>query len=397
MKGVRTIIRDTAYLVALLGVLFIPIGLHLLPLQETITQSVFGKLITLTAKAFLIHLHSSRVTSDSLAMYLLVLLLFLLSAIGALKLKAFDRSLKATTLIRTLLYFYLGLVFMRYGADKLFKGQFYLPEPNILYTPFGKLSKDMLYWSTVGTSYSYNIFLGSLEVLCAILLIIRRTRLLGLVFALITLVQILAINFCFDISVKLYSSFLLFLVSLLLLQYAGRLSSFFAGRAVGPMNLTSFRSGFTKHRFVRTTISTFVILSILGEALYPYMRTATYNDDLAGRGYLQGAYEVIQSRDTTSTSIKRFFIHRDGYLITESDNEEFDSNKLFIDTLAHIFHIENATGQWNNVAYNYNGKDSSLTLRNYSIAKKATLHARAINWRELPALQKSFHWTVDNY
>ncbi len=105
--------------------------------------------------------------------------------------------------------YYLAFVLLKYGFDKVFKLQFYLPEPNILYSEFGMLTKDILYWSTIGTSRFYNISIGVIELVTAGLILFSRTRTLGLLGASLIFAHIVIINFGFDISVKTYSMLLL--------------------------------------------------------------------------------------------------------------------------------------------------------------------------------------------
>jgi uncharacterized membrane protein YphA (DoxX/SURF4 family) len=102
--------------------------------------------------------------------------------------------------------YYLAMQMLAYGWSKVFKWQFYIPEPNLLFTPLGQLSHDILYWSTMGMSRGYVMFAGILEVLVAILLIFRRTRLLAALIGIGIMTNIVAINFGFNISVvSIYS------------------------------------------------------------------------------------------------------------------------------------------------------------------------------------------------
>ena len=119
----------------------------------------------------------------------------------------------------------LAFFLLKYGVDKIFKVQFYFPEPNTLFTPLGYLSKDILFWSTVGSSYSYSVISGIVEIIPALLLLSRKTRLLGALVAFGVLLHVLIINFSFDISVKILSSYLLILSLILILPYAKSFSS----------------------------------------------------------------------------------------------------------------------------------------------------------------------------
>jgi hypothetical protein len=113
-------------------------------------------------------------------------------------------KLHPTALLKTVLAAILFFFLFKYGWDKITKGQFYMPEPNTLFTPFGKLSKDIAYWSLVGSSYPYTVSLGIIEVVAALLLLFKRTQFLASLLAVVIFGQVVLINFSFDISVKLF-------------------------------------------------------------------------------------------------------------------------------------------------------------------------------------------------
>mgnify|MGYP006182332955 FL=1 len=108
-------------------------------------------------------------------------------------------KLNPTQLLKTVLAAILFFFLFKYGWDKIIKMQFYRPEPNTLFTPFGKLSKDIAYWSLVGSSYSYTVTLGVIEVVIALLLLFKRTQFLASLLAITIFGQIVLINFSFDI------------------------------------------------------------------------------------------------------------------------------------------------------------------------------------------------------
>ena len=221
----RSFAHTVASLFAFFCVLFIPFPFNILTFQVSITDFIFGKLIgTIASTVFGKTLSDTRVYSDTVSMYILVLVLFILAIlVSVLLLKIKKWRLyreKVLSFFYSLFVCYLALQLMKYGVDKIFKNQFYLPEPNILYTPLGRVDKDLLYWSSMGTSHFYNVFLGSLEMVAAIFILIKRTRLMGLVMSLVILLNVVAVNFGFDISVKLYSLFLLFLTVYLMNPYS---------------------------------------------------------------------------------------------------------------------------------------------------------------------------------
>jgi hypothetical protein len=110
--------------------------------------------------------------------------------------------------IRPIIRYYLALILFIYGFSKVFKAQFYLPEPNLLFTTLGNLDKDILFWSTIGSSRSYSIFLGIIEIIPAMLLLFRKTSFIGSLIATGVLLHVVAINLLFYFCENLFTFFI---------------------------------------------------------------------------------------------------------------------------------------------------------------------------------------------
>ena len=161
----------------------------------------------------------------------------------------------------------------------------------------------------------------------------------GLLLAAASLVQVVAINFGFDISVKLYSLFLLSLSLYLLAPYYRRIYTFLFTQRDLPAIRTDI-TRFIKNPFWAIFLKCFITGIILFESLYPYIRHRNFNDDVAGRPYLHGAYEVRQMIAGADTLLAK------------------DSRYL---------------------------KDST----------PFQLMGKMLDWKKLPLIRKTFHWTVD--
>ncbi len=402
MTRSSTFLYRLAYVFALLGVIFIPFPFYLFNVPSFLADHIFGDLIVFIGRsAFGIRLpKQAPISSDSTSLYILLLLLLFLSVIIVLLL-SFIKHWKshqpaALSFLRTLFFYYLALLLLKYGADKIFKTQFYLPEPNILYTPFGQLSKDILYWSVMGTSRPYNIFLGLLEIIPAVLLVFKRTRVVGLLTALPVLFNIVAVNLSFDISVKVFSFFLLFLSLLLLLQYVNGLYRFFVKKETAVLPAEPVWFSFSKHPFAKGFIKTALIVFFLVETLYPVIKTRNYNDDLLARPYLHGAYEVVapsvpRNNPNSFPAVRRFFIHRSGYIIFQDTDDNMQDYQLHIDSIQQQFILTNYRLEQKRVPYRYSEQDSLLELH----SPEFHLTGRRINWKETPALKNEFHWFSD--
>jgi hypothetical protein len=402
----RTFIKHVAAFFAFLCVIFIPFPFHIIKVQFTVTDFLFGKLIRIVSKnVFGKTLTDTQVYSDTIAMYVLVLLLFVLAIlISFVLLKIRKWALYRDRVFAwgcRLLCYYLALQLLKYGLDKIFKNQFYLPEPNILFTPLGKVPKDLLYWSSMGTSHFYNVFLGSLEALAAICLLMKRTRLAGLLLSLFIMINVVAVNFGFDISVKLFSLLLLFQTLYLLAPYMQSLVQFYFTHRTVSGKTGAAAAVLIPNRFLAASLKWFAAGIIFLEAFYPFLKTGNFNGDNAARPYMHGAYEVTQyiaGSDTLERNrfpVRRFFIHKDSYMIFQNREDEMTDYKLSYDTDKYEFVLTDYKLHQTKVQFRYNGADSVLTLQYSNEGKSFLLAGKALDWKNLPAIRKNFHWTED--
>lgn len=297
--------------------------------------------------------------------------------------------------------FYLSMQLMAYGFSKVFKSQFYLAEPNTLYTRIGNTPRDLLYWTVMGSSRAYNIFMGSCELIAALLLLYRRTRLFAAILATGIFINVLAVNLAFDISVKVYSAFLLLLSILIIAPHLKRLAGFFFSDKILTHQI-AVHHYYPRHKYFRW-IKFMLIIWMLADAVYQYIDQSNYNDDKQARPVFHGAYEVqhfMLNGDTLPPLLtnkirwKRIFVHRQGYLIAERMNDEMFDMKLEVDTIAHSFTVRNY--------------DESKSILNYSVVNgelvslfgmvngnRLKVDLEKIDLNKLPLLQNEFHWMID--
>ena len=402
----RSFVKQVASFFAFLCVVFIPFPFNITKVQLAVTDFLFGDLIGFVSSTiFGKTLTDTDVHSDTVAMYVLVLLLFVIAVIISLALMKIKKWAlcrdKTFAFIYRLLCYYLALQLLKYGVDKIFKNQFYLPEPNTLYTPMGRIPKDLLYWSSMGTSHFYNVFLGSMETLAALFILIKRTRLFGLLLSLFIMINVVAVNFGFDISVKLFSLLLLFLTIYLLTPYIKSLYEFFFTRRTVAGKQATGAAILIQNRFLSACLKWFTAGIIFLEVFYPFMKTGNYNGDKTARPYMHGAYEVTQyiagtdTLEPVSFPVKRFFIHKDSYMIFQDREEEMTDYKLSYDIDKYEYVLTDYQLHKTTVHINYNKADSVLILQYSKDGKAFLLAGKALDWKKLPAVRSSFHWTVD--
>ncbi|HEX6161050.1 MAG TPA: hypothetical protein VF111_12840, partial [Thermoanaerobaculia bacterium] len=131
--------------------------------------------------------------------------------------------------------FVLAEAMIVYGAAKVMVAQFGTPSLDKLVQPLGDSSPMGLLWTFMGYSAGYQVFTGAAELLGGILLTIRRTALLGALMVAGVMINVVALNLCYDVPVKIYSMQLLLLAVVLTIPYLRRLLSFFVlNRPLGP-------------------------------------------------------------------------------------------------------------------------------------------------------------------
>ncbi len=130
---------------------------------------------------------------------------------------------KAHDALRVFLRYTLAISMLSYGLAKVFKSQFPFPGPERLVEPLGEFSPMGLLWTFMGYSKGYNIFTGGAEMLGGFLLLARRTTTLGALVVIAVMVNVVALNFFYDVPVKIYSSHLVLMAVFLLLPDVRRL------------------------------------------------------------------------------------------------------------------------------------------------------------------------------
>jgi hypothetical protein len=139
--------------------------------------------------------------------------------------------------LRVFVRYSLASAMFVYGMAKVFNTQFPLPGLSGLNVTYAESSPMGLLWRFMGFSLEYTMFAGALELLAGVLLLFRRTTLLGALLTSAVMTNVVMLNFCYDVPVKLGSSQLLFSSIFLLLPEIPRLWQFFVMNRAVPARL----------------------------------------------------------------------------------------------------------------------------------------------------------------
>ncbi|GHN02985.1 hypothetical protein WSM22_44740 [Cytophagales bacterium WSM2-2] len=187
--------------------------------------------------------------------------------------------------------FYVGLMLINYGLYKVIKVQF--PDPNVyrLTQMYGDSTPMGLAWTFLGFSTGYNLFMGIAEV-AAVLLLVRRTMTIGAIITLMTTANVMAVNYFYDVPVKILSTHLVLMTLLLLLHDAKALWKFFAKGDSVRLEVIPLPS-FPK-RWIRIVGLSFKFLLIGYALFYGAYEVMGYQRQYAnfGKGEFDGYYVV---------------------------------------------------------------------------------------------------------
>jgi len=190
-----------------------------------------------------------------------------------------------------LVRYYLVWQMCLYGLAKLFYMQFQPPSLSRLIEPFGDFSPMAVLWTFMGYSKSYTFFAGLGELVGGLLLLSRKTQTLGAIIILGVMSNVMAMNFFYDVPVKILSTHLVLLALFLIaIDFQRIYRVFILNEATEPMEWLPY----TKDKeFIQIKNYLKWGAVILGLGFFVYMSTT----NLKKYGNRTRIYRMDDSRD----------------------------------------------------------------------------------------------------
>lgn len=296
-----------------------------------------------------------------------------------------------------------------YGLAKIFKGQFADPSLELLIQNVGDMSPMGLAWTFMGHSMFYNIFTGSLEIIGGLLLLNRKTVSLGSLVILGVMINVVFMNFTYDIPVKLFSTHLVLMSFLLLISDGKRFLKFFIKNEtierVENINYIKNRAVLNIIKFLKKALITVSILMIITQCFINFKAT----EQLRSKSKLRGIWKTelfIIEKDTLaplttdSSRWKYFIIDYKEKAIIKLMNDTINrySFKENIDAKKLVFkRLKDSNPQ--NFKYSISNQNE-LNLEGFLNGKELKIELRKVPQTEFRLLNRKFHWineTTYNY
>lgn len=229
-----------------------------------------------------------------------------------------------TTLMQwalALVRYYLIFQMIIYGFAKVFYLQFGPPSFSRLIQAYGDSSPMGILWTFMGQSKGYTVFAGLGELLGGILLMSRRTQTVGALVVFGVMANVMALNFFYDVPVKILSSHIVFFSLLLLLVDFRRLMNiFFLNQSTEGVSYPPYFKN-EKWERIRIILKWIVVVGWVGYSGYQDMEARKIYGSTAPKPKNYGLYEVerferngdtIPPLTTDSTRWENFIIQYKG-------------------------------------------------------------------------------------
>jgi len=296
--------------------------------------------------------------------------------------------------------YYLAYSLIAYGSYKIFKTQFPAPSIGRLTETYGQSSPMGLAWTFLGYSKAYNYFMGIAEAGGGLLLLFRRTAIFGVLLSMIVTANIVAINFCFDVPVKLYSSTLLLMSLFILAPEVSRLYQFFFQRK--PISLKAHAFTFqTRWKRISAYIikAAFILYILITFTFQGISALKQYGDD-APKPKLYGYYNIntfVKNTDTlpplltdTTRWNKLVFGYYDRVSV-KMMNDTLISFTYANDTLKHQLTLTGRSDTTLKYHLNYRILPAD-TLELTSAENNLYMRLNKINANDFLLVKRGFHW-----
>lgn len=290
--------------------------------------------------------------------------------------------------LTVLIRYYIAFMLINYGVTKLIHAQMLPPTLNRLTQPLGEFSPMGLAWTFLGYSKGYNIFMGIVEVLAGFLLF-RRTVVLGALITTAISINIMTINYFFDVPVKMISTALFLFSLFLLLPYRHAFYLFLLAGKSSQLPRPYLIPYKPARRLWIRNIKILVIAQFIVPVLFSIPKTQKLIAQYQKRSPLHGIYQISEAKpDQTS-------IPKDWSLIIF----EFENNASIRDRYYNKIHKQYSidtskrTLSINNYTFNYSKQNNGDIVLNKQINSRIEeVRLTKINHEEFELINKKFNW-----
>jgi len=291
---------------------------------------------------------------------------------------------------------------LSYGFSKVFHLQMPYPFLSRLVQPYGDSSPMGLAWTYVGQSKAFSAFVGWSEVICGLLLFFRKTTLVGALLTLIVMGNVVVVNLCYDIPVKLFSSVLEIMALYLAAPYLKKMYQAFIQHK--PIHINNYYQPVFTKRWQAIGIKVLKVL-IIADALFSGVKGSIdqgkqYGDN-APKPPLYGIYNtvlVVRNNDTippltTDTSRwKQIIVQSNNYARIKLMNDTLRNYNFKVDTALRKAIVFANWDTLNKINFNYITDADYLTFTGKFKNDSLFIKLKRFDEKNFRLMSRGFHW-----
>jgi hypothetical protein len=302
---------------------------------------------------------------------------------------------------RIVMRYYLAYMLFVYGFIKVIKLQFPFPDLNRLTETYGESSPMGLAWTFVGYSAGYDLFIGGAEVLAGVLLFFKRTTLLGALLSITVMANVCAMNFAYDIPVKIFSANLLLLGCWIAWYDRERLLAVFILNHPVPESKEVPVATSPKKKGIQLVLKSVVIIFALYSTLWTDLATAKRYGDAAPKPPLYGIYDVesfernhqvIIPLATDSTRWKRMILNYHGVVRVNNMLDSANWMGFKLDSLKGTARFINFADSTDFYQLNYTKRGEYLEWKGVIKKDSVNIRMKRVDHTQFPLVSRGFHW-----
>ena len=297
--------------------------------------------------------------------------------------------------------YYLASSMISYGFAKVFYNQFGAPSLHRLLETYGESSPMGIAWAFMGASKAYTVFSGLAELLGGFLLLARRTTLAGALISFAVMFNVVMLNFCYDIPVKLYATDLM-IVALIIVCCNGHSlwNALWTHKAIEAI---PYKPLFTKKwlKITRIIVKSLIVFYLVGfDGYNQYGSVAEVGPD-APKTPLYGIYkptQLIKNNDTLALysypmQWKTLIIDYSGYATVKRVNDEQFDLVFNVDTIKKKISVQLQTDSIHNYELDYKQiNDTTLNLKGILSNNQIDFTFHKVNLKSFTLTNRGFHW-----
>jgi uncharacterized membrane protein YphA (DoxX/SURF4 family) len=339
-------------------------------------------------------------SGDTLFQYVLLFCVAGFAVIAGVVWGALDRKRnnyeRAQYWFMMVLRYVLGYFMIVYGASKVYEGQFPSPPLSRLLQPYGDSSPMGLAWTFMGASRGYSAFTGIAEMLGGFLLLFRRTRLLGALVCIGVMSNVVAMNFFYDIPVKIFSSHLLLMAIVLVWPDMKRLRFFFFHNRAEPSRLYYPILTAKWERVTYYVLKIIAVLVALVSSASAILGQRGYSER-AAKAPLYGIYDVVtfvKNGDTLPPLVtdtfrwRRFVVNDEERATIQTMDDSIKRYDIAVETDDKL----ELTSDNRESMFAYKWEDTLLVMDGKFKGEHISMQMQRIDHKKFLLTSRGFHW-----